>query len=67
MHQETPVARGEGDAVPEAGFQVSSDGTHATCDLADRIAGLFVNDSFAEEVDAFIQASRQRERDEAAK
>ncbi len=29
------------------------------------IAGLFVNGSFAEEVDAYIQAERQRERDES--
>ncbi len=35
-------------------------------DLLAAIAGLFVNDSFAEEVDAYIQAERQRERDEAA-
>lgn len=35
--------------------------------LYDEIAGLFVGDSFAAEVDAYIQAERQRERDEAAK
>jgi hypothetical protein len=33
-------------------------------DLLAAIAGLFVNDSFAEAVDAYIQAKRQRERDE---
>jgi len=36
-------------------------------DLLDAISGLFVNDSFAEEVDAYIRAERQRERDEAAR
>ncbi len=35
--------------------------------LYDAIAGLFVNDSFAEEVAAFVQETRQRERDEAAR
>ncbi len=35
--------------------------------LYDAIAGLFVNDSFAEEVAAFVQEARQRERDEAAR
>ncbi len=36
-------------------------------DLLDAISDLFVNDSFAEEVDAYIRAERQRERDEAAR
>jgi hypothetical protein len=44
--------------------RVEARGEH---DLLAAIAGLFVNDSFAEEVDAYIQAERQRERDEAAK
>ncbi len=35
--------------------------------LYDAIAGLFVNDSFAEEVAAFVQEARQRERQEADK
>ncbi len=30
------------------------------------VEGLFVNDSFADEVDAFVEAQRQREREEAA-
>lgn len=34
-------------------------------DLLADIASLFVDDSFAAEVDAYIQAERQRERDEA--
>ncbi len=66
------VVRGEGAAVPPTGsddaiIRDDANDARAASGLYDRIAGLFVDDSFAEEVDAYIQAHRQRERDEAAR
>ncbi len=50
-------------ACDDQNLQAEARGEH---DLLAAIAGLFVSDSFAEEVDAYIQAERQRERAEAA-
>lgn len=69
QHAVSGVARGEGVAVSPAGPDDRGirDDARAETNLYDRISGLFVDDSFAEDVDAYIQAERQRERDEAAR
>ena len=66
----TTLMRGQAEAMvrPSALADEQTEGTARNEDnLYDGIAGLFVNDSFAEEVAAFVQEARQRERDECAR